>query len=690
MTAIRWLAAWAILSFSISALAFEAGAISLSHHETLQRLSIQGHATDGSQKLATAGPVQMSFDALGRSFELQLSPNNNLLSVAREVSANGIVPYRGQLAGNDDSWARIVIADGVPTGLVWDGTELFAIEGPGDNIAGSDSMIIYRLADAVIAPGSMTCGSSDLFGNGSAVYKSLVSELNVAKEQAQGAVSFINIGAVGDAEFFGLHGTNSQQAILERLNNVDGIFSAELEIQIDVPIVQVFSDAAAAGYPFSNTVAAGDLLDELAAYRNAEPNQNVNGLTHLWTGKDVEGDLGNTTTVGIAFTGALCRRQFGAGLSEGSNDPMLDSLIAAHEIGHNFGAPHDGTPGSACESETGNFLMAASLNGSNQFSQCSKDQMADDIAAASCITPLPSVDMRVGLNGQDPTILLGNSATVTFDVANAGTLPAANVAADVTLPGNVSLISAAASQGTCMDGGGVVNCAIGDVSGISTVTITLTSNTTAVGIGTFDASVTADIDDNLTNNQGSAMLTVQPAVNLVITPPSAQQVNVDQSTTLTALLQNTSILDATGVTLSVSLASGLRADSASWPLGSCTVTTSQVDCVGATFDAQSSATFSVTVTGLTEGAKAVNVSMASVEADADPSNNSASATVNVGTVEEDSGGGSFGFAFLLLLGLVSSMARYRDVFCAKYRRSRTSLCSAALILPWMSAQRSEP
>ena len=298
--------------------------------------------------------------------------------------------------------------------------------------------------------------------------------------------------------------------------------------------------------------------------------------------------------------------------------------------------------------------MAASLNGNNQFSQCSKDEMADDIAQAEiqgCITPLPSVDMRVGLNGSAPTILLGNSATVTFDVANAGTLQATNVAADITLPNNVSLISAAASLGTCMDGGGVVNCTIGDVDGTTTVTVTLTSDTTAVGADTFDVTVSADIDDNMTNNQTSALLTVQPAVNLGVSAPPARQINVDQSATVSVTLTNTSILDATGVTMSVSLSAGLQANSASWSIGNCTVTSSQIDCVATTFGAQSNSTFTVNVTGMTEGAKAVNVSMSSVEADADPSNNSASATVNVGTVEEDSGSGSFGFAFLLLLGL---------------------------------------
>ena len=97
------------------------------------------------------------------------------------MAASAAVPYRGQLAGNDASWARIVIADGIPSGLIWDGSELFAIERPGDNVVGSDATIIYRLADAVIAPGSMTCGAGDSFSNGAAVYKSLVNELSLAK-----------------------------------------------------------------------------------------------------------------------------------------------------------------------------------------------------------------------------------------------------------------------------------------------------------------------------------------------------------------------------------------------------------------------------------------------------------------------------------------------------------------------------
>ena len=649
MSAVRFLAVWAFFGLSATAFAGQSSAVSLSHFESLERLQITPAATDGSQKPGAVGPVDLTFDAFGRAFDLQLTLNNNLLSAARGIDGLAAVPYRGSLASNAESWVRIVIVDGMPGGLIWDGNELFAIERAGSNLAGSASPIIYRLADAVIAPGSMTCGAGDSFTTGAAAYASLVSEL-AAATQGPGAVSEIDVGTVGDGEFFGVHGANSNTAIMDRMNNVDGIFSTEVAIQINVPLIEVYNDAATD--PFSDELNGGLLLGELGVYRANTSAQNANGLTHLWTGRNIENDSGNDSTVGIAYTGALCLAQFGAGLSEGDGSATFDSLVAAHEIGHNFGAPHDAQQGSACENEPDTFLMAPSLNGSNQFSQCSKDEMADDIANASCITPLPSVDMRVGLSGPDPTALLGNSATLTFDVVNAGTLQATNVAADITLPNNISLISAAASFGTCADGGGVVNCTIGDVDGSTTVSVTLTSDTTAVGVGQFNATVTADVDDNMTNNQDTVTLTVQPAVNLGISGPSPAQLEVGQSTTVLASFSNTSILDATGVTLSISLSSGLRADSASWPIGNCTVAANQVDCVAANFGAQTTTTVSLGVTALAEGSNTVDFTMSAAEADADPSDNSASATVNIGAVEEeDDGGGSTGLLFLLLLAI---------------------------------------
>ncbi len=642
MRAFKWTIACTI--FGISSVSFGAlsDGIVLSHHERLQRLNIQSRSSEFDQKLQAAGPLNLTFDALGRSFNIQLQPNTRLLSAeSRAALADGVTPYRGQLVDKPGSWTRIVIADGMPRGVIWDGEQLFAIEAPGDSLVSSTSPIIYRLADAIIAPGTMSCGTADFAKNGTAVYKELVAELGMAMAQGPGAVSEIGIGAVGDFEFTSVQGgdANAATAILTRLNNVDGIYSQQLGVQINVPPPDTFSNI---GDPFTDVTDPSMLLNELATYRQATPAQNSQGLTFMFTGRNLDG-----STVGIAFSGALCNTNFGAGLSQGNGGAAFDSLVAAHEIGHNFGAPHDGVPG-PCAAEPSTFLMATNLNGSNQFSACSITEMQDDIAAASCITPLPSWDIRIALNGQPPTALLGNSATVTFDVTNNGTQPSINVITDITLPGNVTFLSAGASMGTCTNGAGAVNCVLGDVPGSSGATVTVTTIASTVGTGTFDATVVADVDDDITNNAASVLVTVDPAVDLVVRPPASKQINVNQSTTVAVTLDNLSILDATGVTMNVALTSGLQADSVSWSLGTCNITGQQIDCQTSTFAAQSSSTLSIGVTGLTGGAKNYTITLSSNEVDADPADNSVSGTVNVNT--PSSGGGAIAMIFLWLLG----------------------------------------
>ena len=504
MKAFKWILASAVLCISSTLVAGESNGVIVSHYEPLQRLSFHTDRTETTQELRGAGPVTLSFDALGRSFDLQLEPNNGLLSAAsRNALPDGIEIYRGGVAGNPDSWARIVVFDGMPRGLVWDGEQMFAIEAPGDSIVQASSPVIYRLADTFIEPGTMSCGAVSLFGNGAAMYGKLIGELGTAMAQGPGAVSEINLGAIGDFEFTSAQGGDAAAiaAITARFNNVDGIFSQEIGVQINVATLETFSDPVAD--PFSDTLDALMLLDEVVDYREMTPAQNSQGLTHLYTGRNLEG-----TTVGIAYSDVLCHPVFGAGLSEGNSDATFDSLIAAHEIGHNFGAPHDGAMGSVCESEPTTFIMAPMLNFSMQFSPCTTTIMQTKAAAASCITPLLAVDMAVALNNQVSTVLLGANTVLTYDVPNNGTLQATNVLADFTIPTNLSIDSVAASIGSCTNGAGTVNCVLGNVPGGSNHTVTIATTPTTVGVGMLTATITADVDADTTNNSANDTVTV--------------------------------------------------------------------------------------------------------------------------------------------------------------------------------------
>ena len=119
MRAFRLTVACIVFSISSVSLGAHTDGIFLSHYEPLQRLTIQTGIGEFDQKLQAAGPVNLSFDALGWSFDIQLEPNTRLLPAeSRAVLAGGVTPYRGQLTGKPGSWARIVIAGGMPRGLI--------------------------------------------------------------------------------------------------------------------------------------------------------------------------------------------------------------------------------------------------------------------------------------------------------------------------------------------------------------------------------------------------------------------------------------------------------------------------------------------------------------------------------------------------------------------------------------------
>ena len=106
MNSFRWILASIVLGLFSPVIAAQSDNIIVSHYEPLQRLSVQSTNPEISQKFGSSGPVTLSFDALGQSFDLRLEPNRGFLSAAsRTALPEGIGIYRGSLAGNAESSA---------------------------------------------------------------------------------------------------------------------------------------------------------------------------------------------------------------------------------------------------------------------------------------------------------------------------------------------------------------------------------------------------------------------------------------------------------------------------------------------------------------------------------------------------------------------------------------------------------
>lgn len=626
--------------------------IDVTYQERLEQVRLVHTTSLGEQKVTAQTVRALHFDAFGKRFDVNLDVNHSLLNaMQRELVDGHFEIYRGDIAGLPNSWARLVIADGLPRGMLWDGDDLMAIEVIANEKTGVEEAFIYRLSDLQIAPGALACSEIGIAKNAGELAKAVLSEVTENTAQGPGATSQLDLAVIGDYEFTTANGSNTSLELTTRMNNVDGIFSMQLGVQINVNRVDTF---AANDDPFSDEAESGALLDELTDYRFATTAQHANGLTHLFTGRTLEG-----STVGIAYSEALCSRRFGAGLTEGTHGVTMDSLIAAHEIGHNFGAPHDGTSGSPCESEPQDFLMAPRLNGSDQFSACSITQMQDDVSGAPCISAMPSTDVAMVAGSQSGTVLLGDTATITFEANSVGTENASGVNVDVTIPAGVSLNNASVSTGSCTSGAGTASCMIGPVAAGSGVTITLDVTSEAVGNVDFVASVTADTDADGGNNEATIRLIVDPAVDLVTTAATAAQVVINRSTTIRPTIENRSSIAATNVTVSIAVDAGIRVDSASWTPGSCSIANNLVSCDADSLASQASGTLQLGITGASEGSQSYSMSVAAAETDRNTSNNEVSGQVTVNPEvtapppdnSSSGGGGSIGWLSLLFLML---------------------------------------
>lgn len=473
---------------------------------------------------------QLKFDAYGRRFDLALEPNEKLERARNEINPTSVVGlYRGQLTGIDGSWARIATKGSEVHGLIWDGAELYVVE-PSETIraalvppldASNTQTVVFRLADTLVDAGASMCAVDGADGatQGATAYQSLTRELDTLKRGAalmqSGAAGMrLELSVIGDAKFRAQFATEAEavDAMLVRLNNVDGIFSSQLGVEIQVPTVQVFD---AANDPLPATTSSTELLEQLGKLRERTPALQSRGLTHLFTGRDLDG-----TTVGIGYVNSLCRAKYGVGLTEvRGRGPWLESLITAHELGHNFGSVHDGE--AQCSSVPQNqFLMSPTVHSNAAtFSSCSRDLMATTIAGASCITSLPPADLSIAALG---TVRATPGSTFEWElpVTNVGGRSAQLARLDVQIPGSLTASDVWVPGGTCTNGAGAISCELGDIAGgaVRSLHITLTSDT--LGSSPVSATIASVSDSNAINNNSEGTIVIAAeAATPTVTPP---------------------------------------------------------------------------------------------------------------------------------------------------------------------------
>ena len=521
----------ALVSLAPSGAARAAPPYRVLNHEAVQIDSRADGSAGGLQHLSVA--------AFGKQFELSLRPNDTI----QRAVPNGrtdIQPLAGTVDGQPGSWVRITRTHAGWRGMLFDGQELYAIEPVGDvaealvqpHPDSATAPIMYRLADAMMTVGSGFCSTVDADGNDAGsptgaggtttndngpaskrlsalkVFNAIAADLSGAA--AQYPTKRLMTGVVADYEFSQAF-ADPQGAIIARMNIVDGIFSTQVGVKITLAPLTVISSP---NEPFTTTV-PNDLLSQLRTYRGSSSIQSSLGVTHLMTGRNLDGDI-----VGISYQGAICNGATSAGLSEGWHSTTMSALIAAHELGHNFNAPHDGVPG-PCASTPQTYLMSPTINGSSQFSDCSLRQIQARIQSAQCLTDYSPPDVTITAPTAEVGAGVNTPFTLSITVSALGDDASNDVSATVTLPANLTVQSATVAGTACTVASGTLTCSIGSLTPGQTRSIDVQLTATAIGTSSISFAVTSSNDSNPGNDTGTVTANVAETAP-AISPSTAE------------------------------------------------------------------------------------------------------------------------------------------------------------------------
>ncbi len=124
----------------------------------------------------------------------------------------------------------------------------------------------------------------------------------------------------------------------------------------------------------------------------------------------------------------------------------------------------------------------------------------------------PTCTADVGVSGSDSAdpVLVGDAITYTFEVSNTGVSSATNVMFTDTLDADTTFVSADTTLGSCSESSGVVTCDLGQMDPTDSATITVVALTTQTGTATNTANISADQNENISNNTAVVTTTVDP------------------------------------------------------------------------------------------------------------------------------------------------------------------------------------
>lgn len=399
----------------------DSGDIAVISPVEISRSSAQLSGVDGDRD-----SFVLNVEIFGERYSLILEPAELVASSARitEIEADGsereiasnAVHYKGHVAGRPDSHVRISVAEGQYTGVISIDGDILVIE-PSDlwGFARTNSAHVgYRMSDVEFDP-DVACAAElgaslrhrrRRRGGRRTALQSLQQLANqgAVLQAAGGGFLTTEISVVGDFEYVananwpsGYTAASWMEAVI---NSVAGIYESEVGVTFQITTNTTYASnndpftISPSGNGCSTGNYAGDILSEFGSTRssgNYPWRVSNSDVAHLFTGRPLCGqsnpDIPNT--IGIAWFNGICNGFTGTGVSEdySTNLGSMTSLLA-HELGHNFNAPHV----SNCSPHGNCCIMLPSIGCSPQdvFAGSTVTTITNYAAGRSCLSSGPT------------------------------------------------------------------------------------------------------------------------------------------------------------------------------------------------------------------------------------------------------------------------------------------------------------
>jgi len=347
------------------------------------------------------GRIQLSVRTAERSFDLDLEPSPILAPGARTVFVNGsgehasdsaTSVYRGHLADDPDADVRVAIAGSTLVGSVRQGDQTWYFEPlrSYDPAAAANQALVYRASDIEASATSLgDCGVLDATTSSLSGLAAPASPSTTMRAIEGTRHRIVELTVVADYQFFQSRGADSAAYMLSVIDRIAEFYLIELGVILQVAQTVVYDSYGVE--PFVDFTSAQSLLLSVGAARRDYPSTLGQGdLTHLFTGRDLDGLI-----LGIAYRGGVCGTTQGVGLSQLFSTQLHDMvLLVGHELGHSLGAYHDGQAGTPCADEGFGSIMWTPFESrlSVAFSSCSESTIAPVLEAAACLELTPCGD----------------------------------------------------------------------------------------------------------------------------------------------------------------------------------------------------------------------------------------------------------------------------------------------------------